>query len=89
MRQDAQHTDAHQTNKNLLLSEGAEVDTDTVVVDAETAAVDATTVAVDAAGGVFAPYIGDWAAAGATSRAASSAVLTIGWRSSLSGDRGG
>jgi Fe-S cluster assembly protein SufD len=27
VRQDAQHTDAHQTNKNLLLSEGAEVDT--------------------------------------------------------------
>lgn len=27
VREDAQHTDAHQTNKNLLLSEGAEVDT--------------------------------------------------------------
>jgi Fe-S cluster assembly protein SufD len=27
VRQDAQHTDAHQTNKNLLLAEGAEVDT--------------------------------------------------------------
>ena len=27
VRRDAQHTDAHQTNKNLLLSEGAEVDT--------------------------------------------------------------
>jgi Fe-S cluster assembly protein SufD len=27
VRRDAQHTDAHQTNKNLLLSKGAEVDT--------------------------------------------------------------